>query len=260
MRRCFPRTIQRKLHSMENSELSGRAWLFVRWIDNRAKTDAGADCIEMLKISEKQTIQRWNEDQSDSRWWSNFVEKSVRSVATGAHRPWSWASSPESESYGMRLHFCCLAWSWITCCRLSLYELSVLYLEILELYMEPSVHILLGSDHWIWQEDKASVHKSTQLHTRNRIHKVPTPQWPAQSQDLSPVRNVWWVPEYKGKNRMFQTSTKERPRARVAVCMKWTTFVVHQETFWFNSTSFFAWFSVRRVTWHGIKDHTLTRR
>ena len=84
----------------------------------------------------------------------------------------------------------------------------------------------------------ASGHKPAQSRTWKSQHKVSILMWLAQSPGCQSNWKCVVCAEEQSERSLVLNQHQRRPQARVAGCMEWTTYAVHQKTFWFNSMSY----------------------
>lgn len=71
---------------------------------------------------------------------------------------------------------------------------SAKYCAILETHMLPSARALFRrGQNWIFQQDNAPCHASRTSRTWLQEHSIQVLDWPAQSPDMSPIENLWWI-------------------------------------------------------------------
>uniref|UniRef100_A0A4W6DQP0 Tc1-like transposase DDE domain-containing protein n=1 Tax=Lates calcarifer TaxID=8187 RepID=A0A4W6DQP0_LATCA len=71
---------------------------------------------------------------------------------------------------------------------------SAKYCAILETHMLPSAHALFRQgQNWMFQQDNAACHTSRASRTWLQEQCIHFLEWPAQSLDMSPIENLWWI-------------------------------------------------------------------
>ncbi|MDF4419950.1 transposase, partial [Vibrio parahaemolyticus] len=71
---------------------------------------------------------------------------------------------------------------------------STKYCTILETHMLPSARALFRrGKNWMFQQDNAPCHTSKASRTWLQEHSIQVLEWPAQSPDMSPIENLWWI-------------------------------------------------------------------
>jgi len=118
----------------------------------------------------------------------------------------------------------CFAWDGLgLLCQVKGIINGPIYKKILQTYMIPSGERLFqGSDHFIFQDDNAPVHSPAKkfLDEKDFTRMV----WPAQSPDLNPIENLWFLLDQQMKGRKPRTADEFFQIIQVA----WNDFTVEK--------------------------------
>jgi len=68
---------------------------------------------------------------------------------------------------------------------------SEIYIDFLSEHIKPMLDQKFGSEHYVFQQDNASIHVSNYSMAWLRANFSNVLEWPARSPDLNPVENVW---------------------------------------------------------------------
>ena len=101
---------------------------------------------------------------------------------------------------------------------------AAVYQDILEYFMVPAANQLFGDNKFIFQQDLAPLHsaKSTQAWCENsHVHVL---DWPANSPDLNPIKNLWGI--VKKKLHKHQPKTSEQLKDAIKTC--WNEVTPHE--------------------------------
>ena len=69
---------------------------------------------------------------------------------------------------------------------------SAKYVEVRQSYLMPVADAHIGV-RWIFQQDNAAIHKSRLTSEWLNEKQVHVTGWPARSQDLNPIENLWGI-------------------------------------------------------------------
>ncbi len=70
---------------------------------------------------------------------------------------------------------------------------TAVYQEVLEHFMLPAADQLYGDADFIFQQDLAPAHSAKATSTWFKHHGIPVLNWPANSPDLNPIKNLWGI-------------------------------------------------------------------
>ena len=95
---------------------------------------------------------------------------------------------------------------------------SAKYCAILETHMLPSACALFRrGQNWMFQQDNAPCHTSRSSRTWLQEHSIQVLEWPAQSPDMSPIENLWWII----KRSVSKRTPKNLEELKAAIQEEW---------------------------------------
>ncbi|KAI4884827.1 hypothetical protein NFI96_021003 [Prochilodus magdalenae] len=90
---------------------------------------------------------------------------------------------------------------------------AAIYQEVLEHFMLPAADQLYGDADFIFQQVLAPAHSAKATSTWFKDHAIPVPNWPANSPDLNPIKNLWGI--VKRKMRYARPNNAEELKATI---------------------------------------------
>ncbi len=142
--------------------------------------------------------------------WSKvlFSDESKFCISFGNQGPRVWrkggeAHSPSCLKSSVKFPQSVMIWAAMSSagvgplCFLKTNVTAPIYQDILEHFMLPSADHLFKDAYFIFQQDLAPVHTAKSTKSWLNDHGVGVLDWPANSPDLNPIKNIWSIVKRK---------------------------------------------------------------
>ncbi len=107
---------------------------------------------------------------------------------------------------------------------------AAIYQEILEHFMLPSADKLYGDADFIFQQDLAPAHTAKGTKSWFNDHGVTVLDWPANSPDLNPIKNLWGIV----KRKMRDTRPNNADDLKATIKGTWASLHLSSATGWLS--------------------------
>lgn len=171
-------------------------------------------------------LQFWQEEPD---FWNRVVfsdEKTFQSCYNGRMRVYRPPDTRFDEKYTQKIKrkFSVNVWGWISShgvgliCRLDGMLNGIMYRNLLENVMLPSVAGVFPDGDFIFQQDNCPAHTAHIVQNwmgENNINLLP---WPAMSSDLNPIENLWGLMTKRLERNNFRPQNAEELWNGIQVC------------------------------------------
>ncbi len=160
--------------------------------------------------------------------WSKvlFSDESKFCISFGNQGPRVWrkggeAHSPSCMKSSVKFPQSVMIWGAMSSagvgplCFLKTNITAPVYQEILEHFMLPSADQLFKDADLIFQQDLAPTHTAKSTKSWLNDHGVGVLDWPANSPDLNPIKNLWGIVKRKWETRDQKMQMSWRPLSKI---------------------------------------------
>lgn len=177
----------------------------------------------LLSVEKKQArvIFALNNIYRDMGYWNKVIftdEKIFQSTHNGHIRVYRPSNTRFDERYVSNTdrsgRFSVNVWAWISvhglgvCWNVEERFTGLIYRDILENIMLPSVRQLFPNDNFVFQQDNCPIHNAIIVRNWFQANNIETMHWPSKSPDLNPIENIWGIMVKKMYDRNFRPQTR----------------------------------------------------